>query len=465
MSWDAEGILAGQGPGGVLLLRVGDDSAAVEQVVEVDDGEIATSPQMLPGGDALLFTLAKRAPVATEQWDAAEIVVQSLRTGERRTLVRGASDARYLPSGHLVYAIAGTVWARSFDVRTYVVGEPVAVIPGVRRSAETGAAQFATSASGTLLYVPGTTGWTTGEAQTFVVTNAAGATEALRLPAGAYDHPRVSGNRLAFEQDARDIWVYDFEGSAAPRRLTLEGRNRFPVWSPNGMRIAFQSDRRGDLGIWAQEAGGQTPAEPLTTAEEGEAHIPESWSPDGTTLLYSRQRGSRFALWSLNLEDRTTAPFGEAVSFAGSTGAVFSPDGRWVAYAIQAVAIAENLADRGVFVQPFPRGAPQQVPRSQLDYHPAWAPDGNVLTLFYSPSALRPIAAVTMRTDSGISFEGPASTAARSHKLYTQSRGYDLLPDGRFLTMEPAAVGGATGPELHVVLNWFEELKQVVPAR
>jgi hypothetical protein len=267
MSWGAEGILVGQGPGGVLLLRGGDGSAPAERLVEVDEGEIAASPQMLPGGDALLFTLARRASDATEQWDAAEVVVHSLRTGERRTLVQGASDARYLPSGHLVYAVAGTVWARSFDIRTHAIGEPVAVVAGVRRSAETGAAQFATSASGTLLYAPGTTGWMTGEAQTFVVTNAAGATEALGLPAGVYGHPRVSGNRLAFEQDDRDLWVYGLEGSAAARRLTLEGRNRFPVWSPGGARIAFQSDRGGDLGIWAQDADGRMPAEPLTTAE------------------------------------------------------------------------------------------------------------------------------------------------------------------------------------------------------
>jgi hypothetical protein len=170
-------------------------------------------------------------------------------------------------------------------------------------------------------------------------------------------------------------------------------------------------------------------------------------------------------LWSLNL-GVATAPFGDVVSFSGPTGAVFSPDGQWVAYSIQAVGLAENRADRGVFVQPFPAGVRQQVPRSGLDFHPAWAPGSEVLTLFYAPSALVPIAAVTMRTESGISFEGPTSTAARSRMLYVRSRGYDLLPDGRFLTMEPATpVGGATTQELRVVLNWFEELKQLVPAQ
>jgi eukaryotic-like serine/threonine-protein kinase len=465
MSWDADSILVAQGPGGILRFRVGDAAGVPEQLVLVEEHEIAAAPQMLPGGDAVLFTLARAASEPTGQWDRARIVVQSLRTGERETVVEGASDARYLPTGHLIYAVAGIVFARPFDPRTRGLGDPVPVVEGVRRAAETGIAHLTVSASGTLLYVPGPTTWIQ-DLQTLAITDATGGTTPLPLPDRAYDHPRVAGSRVAWGQDDRDIWVYDLAATAAPRRLTLEGRNRFPVWSPDGARIAFQSNREGDLGIWMQDADGRQPATPLTRAEAGDGHIPESWSPDGQTLLFSVQRGARFSLWTLNLADMRSAPFVDVVSSGGPPGAVFSPDGHWIAYSVQAVALTADSANRGIFVRPFPAtDVRHQVTRSGLDFHPAWAPDGD--TLYYLASVLQPIVAVGVRRESGNFSGSPVSTAAWSRRVYTQTRGYDILPDGRFLTMVPASsnLGSATTPEARVVLNWLEELKEHVPAR
>lgn len=447
-----------------LRLRTGDVRAAPEQIVTVGDNEIAAFPQMLPGGDAVLFTLAAMGPDTAPQWDRARIVVSSLATGDQEIVVEGGADARYLPTGHLVYAVAGTLFARPFDVRTRRAGDPVPVVQGIRRSAETGVAHFAISASGTLLYVPGATTWTE-DLQTFVVIDAAGAATPLPVRAGVYDHPRVSGSRVVYQQDDRDIWVYDLAGTAEPRRLTLEGRNRYPIWA-DGVRVAFQSDRGGDRGIWVQRADGLTPATRVTTAEEGEAHIPESWSPDGGTLLYAVQRGSRFTLWNLSLTDGTNEPFGNVVSFGGPPGAVFSPDGQWVAYGVQAVALTADWSNRGIFVQPFPAtGLRHPVTRSGLDFHPAWAPDGD--RLFYLASVLQPIVAIPVRRDTGDFSGRPVSTAVRSRQVYTLMRGYDILPDGSFLTMvgDPSNFGTATTPGLSWALNWFEELKEMVPPR
>jgi hypothetical protein len=113
-------------------------------------GESAHGPQMLPGGDAVLFTLA-----TGEAWDDARIVVQSLASGRRKVLFEGGRDARYVFTGHLVYAREGTLLARPFDAaKLEVTGGPVSLVEGVAVSPSIAAAQFNISTDGSLLYVP-----------------------------------------------------------------------------------------------------------------------------------------------------------------------------------------------------------------------------------------------------------------------------------------------------------------------
>src|SRR4029453_12880470 len=124
-----------------------------ERLVTGQNDETISGPQILPGGQSVLFTVgSRRIP------DQAKIVVQSLKTGERKTLVDGASDAHYLPSGHLIYAVSGTVWAVPFDLGQQTAsGKGAPVIQGVRRNTygASGVTQLAVSETGTLLYIPG----------------------------------------------------------------------------------------------------------------------------------------------------------------------------------------------------------------------------------------------------------------------------------------------------------------------
>ena len=262
-------------------------------VASVNTGELAHGPQLLPGGQMLLFTLAAGANDVQRfnRWDKARIVAETLQSHERTTVIDGGSNARYLPTGHLVYTLGGVVFALRFDVKRMMpIGSPVPVVEGVRRSL-TGGAQFGISDTGSLAYLSGPVS-TTGGQLSIGLFDRTGGSELLNVQPGAYQFPRMSpdGKRIAVGSDdgkEAHIWIYELSGTSSMRRVTFEGQghNRFPVWSADSQRVAFQSDREGDLGIFWQRADGAGTAERLTKADEGASHIPESWAPDGERLL------------------------------------------------------------------------------------------------------------------------------------------------------------------------------------
>jgi Tol biopolymer transport system component len=262
--------------------------------------------------------------------------------------------------------------------------------------------------------------------------------------------------------------MYDLSEQTEIRRLTFGGNNRFPVWSGDGRRVTFQSGRDGDRAIFWQSADGASGAERLTKPAQGEEHIPESWSRDGKRLLFSVFKDAKFSLWVWTLDGRSSAPFGNVLSNA-PLSATFSPDGRWIAYAATEAAGGIISPNRGVFVQPFPAtGEQHQAPKRAIDFHPLWAPDGK--SIFYVPSAARSTVAVPITTHPAVAFGTPVelSRAPKPLLLAPDVRGYDVLPDGRFIGVVPvSADGSASAPftEFRVVLNWFEELNRLAPTK
>jgi Tol biopolymer transport system component len=471
LSWGNDGIVFGESSG---IFRVSPNGGMREQLVSVGAGDQVWGPQVLPGGKDVLFTLT--GATGTDRGNQGRIVVQSSGSHELKTVIEAGSDARYLPTGHLVYAVSGSLFAVGFDPMTHTVrGEPVPILVGVRRATRAeaiGAAQFSVSRTGSLVYVPGPANAATN-LRTLVLSDRNGVSEPLKITGENYAHPRVArdGSRLAVGIDdgqAADVWVYDLAGTSAIRRLTQGGRNRYPVWSGDGQRLAFQSDRQGDLGIFWQRADGGGTAERLTTPPLGVAHVPESWSPDGKYLLFTERKGAAsYVLFTLSVHDKRIVPFGNVQS-ARPTGAAFSPDGRWVTYAAgQGGGILS--ADRGIFIQPFPaNGTSYPLPKTLIDYHPVWSADGS--ELFYVSASNRPFVRVSVRTQPGVSFGPPVELSQAVPKpglLAGDVRGYDIRPDGRFLTLSPVvdrdAAGAALKPEIRVMLNWFDELKRLVP--
>jgi Tol biopolymer transport system component len=460
MSWDDSGIVFGQANQGIL--RVSPNGGVPEVIAAVGNDEVASNPQVLPGGKAVLFSVKKN----TDSWDMGQVVVQPLPTGVRKTLIDGGADGRYVSTGHLVYALSGVLFAVPFDLRGLAVtGGPAPVVNGVRRAGlnegATGTTQFSYSTTGSMAYLPGPATANVGAVRLAVFDNR-NTVRVLDAPPAHYQSPRVSPDGTSVAVDTDDgneaiVWVYDLSGTSAIRRLTFGGKNRAPVWSPDGQWVAYQSDREGDLAIYRQRADGSGTPERLTKPGAGEAQLPDSWSPDGAHLLFSVKKEQQFTLWVLSVTDRQVTRFSDLPSEV-QFDATFSPDGRWVAYASRA--LADPLT---VYLQAFPP-SPTKYLVPQEGGHPIWLGSGQLL-LNEGPDTSSLIA---VRTDPQVSF-GPPMNLAKGSRLESNPtfsrRRADAMPDGEHVLGLTTDIDSGSTSAIVVTLNWFTELKQRVPTR
>jgi eukaryotic-like serine/threonine-protein kinase len=470
VSWDAGGILF-EADGSIM--RVSPDGGKPETLIARRTSDRLRSPQMLPDGQTVLFTLvdatANTRNISSTEYPA-RIVAQSVTAGEPQMLIENGMEGRYLTTGHLAYVSGGVLFVVPFDVRQLkVTGGPVPLVQGIR--SEGGTAYYVVSASGSLAYVPGTEMGTAGE-QHLGLIDRNGKIELLKLAPATFLYPRFSpdGGRVAVEIDSgneANIWIYDLSGTTALRRLTFGGRNRVPTWSADGQRIAFQSDREGGLAIFAQRADGVGAAERLTAPDKETTHVPASWSANGD-LLFTATKGPDATLWTYSTRDRKSQPFGSVRSSRQPANATFSADGSWVAYQ------SNETGTPAVYVQPFPAtgsrfqasvNAPQDDP-----HHPLWSRDGTELFYVAGPNRLV-VTSVTNR--SGLMFTNPVLIQTGTWKNTfggpTTIRNYDVSPDSkRFIGVIASGLsqsGTPRAPQIQIVLNWIQELQQRVPGR
>jgi len=463
VSWENDNtILIGEGPEGIW--RVPDTGGMPEVIVKVASGEAAHGPHLLPGGEWVLFTLL---PKNTRSWDEAQIVAQSLRTGDRRVLVRGGHDGRYVGTGHLVYALNRNLLAVPFDADDLVVtGDATTVLDGVADADEntTGASHFDVTSEGGLVYVPRLT---PRMAHALVWVDREGREEAIKTPVREYIYPRISpdGTRVAVAIDVRnqenDVWIWDLARETLTRLTFDPGFDEPPAWTPDSRRIAFASDRDGG-GLFWQAADGTGPVERLT---QGRNFFPTAFSPDALKLVFSSSSSSQVSSDIVTLtpgsRDRPSplihTPFREL-------NAEISPDGRWIAYQSDESGHAE------IYVRPFPNidGGRWQVSTDGGE-RPLWARNGR--ELFYVTA----VGLMTVPIETTTAFSNGKARKLLDDRyryffgdVFFQGRTYDISPDGkRFLVIKQAAESGteddSSNLRLVVVLNWTEELKQLAP--
>jgi len=444
-SWDPHGtiILGGVGSG---LRQVPDAGGALLPLTQLKSGDSNNRwPEVLPGGKAVLFVAGSNA--------FSMVSVQSIKSGERRDLVQGATFPRYSPSGHLIYARGGTLMAAPFDLkRLEITGAAIPVLDNVLESV-TQAAQYSLSNTGILVYV---SGGVLGAQRSLVWVDRNGAEQPLAAPANTYESPRLSpdGQRIAVANEGQ-IWLYDLSRETLTR-FTFEGNiNSRPVWTPDGKRIAFYSNKEGALNIFWQLADGSGGLERLTTSEY--TSVPGSWSPDGQTLAFhdaNAKTGND--IWMLRLSDRKAQPYLRTPFNEGNPR--FSPDGLWIAY------VSDESGRTEVYVQPYPGpGGKWQVSKDG-GTEPVWNRNGR--ELFYRSGNKMMAVEITTQPNFALGnprmlFEGPYALSA------VPVSNYDVSPDGkRFLMLKPAdeGQGQAASTQINVVLNWSEELKRRVPA-
>jgi serine/threonine-protein kinase len=224
-------------------------------------------PEMLPDGKGVIFT-AWNGTV-----ERSRIVALSFASGQVSEIVRGGSQPQLSPSGHLVYAVGGTLNAVRFNTaRLAAMGDPAPLLEGVS-FAPTGATQYALAGDGSLIYVKGGSYANNVPRRTLVWVDRQGREEAIKdVPPRAYAYARLSPDGTRVALDARDqqndIWIWDLARGGLQRLTTDPGMNRSPVWTPDGMRVAFTAEREGVVeSIYWQKADASGVPERLSIAQ------------------------------------------------------------------------------------------------------------------------------------------------------------------------------------------------------
>jgi serine/threonine-protein kinase len=418
-------------------------------------------PALLPGGQVLMYTVRRR----NWTWGDEEIVVQDMATGARTVLLKDGTDARYVPTGHLVFMRRGQLFAVPFDPkRLKLGGAPVAVVDMVAQaltaglsSDATGAGQFAVSSRGALAWLPGpVVSYREGK---LVSIDRRGKVSTLAAPARSYLAPRLSPDGSSMAVTIRShtelgLWIVDRDrGALFP--VLRDGEADFPRWSPDGRRVLFRwiKDGRPALAVQVLDDGGTTVPRIVAAGD----FRPSSTTPDGRDVAVAS--GGDIAIVRLDDEPASVRWLTRTSQTEGWP--VFSPDGRWLAY-------GSNASGRNdVYVQPYPGpGAP--VPVSlEGGSNPAWNPNGLELFFLSNPDADTNMRMLAVDFTAGspprigrprVLFENRAGDPALSCRPVTC---YGVAPDGEgfYAVQFPPPLPLSVVTHISLNPNFLEELK------
>ena len=451
--------------GGLSIVSADKERKRLEWVVPNNaKGEFSYRwPDVLPGGEGVLFTLD-----TGEGFDNARVSVIDLETKVIQTVVDGGTHARYVRSGHVVFAREGSLWAVPFDEgRFEALGEAVKVVDGVATEPE-GAAHFSVSNNGTLAFVSGGV-WEVNRRLVWVDRN--GAINPLPAPGRAYLQPMLSPDDrwvVVAVQDGSntDIWLSEVARGNLTRMTFDSGEDFNPVWSPDGTRIVFSSEissrqpRTRGPSLHAIAADGSGAPELLIDTERGGVEFAGSFHPAENLLGFSfwdmtvslqEYRGLEIRL--AYLDEREERPLLETTFNEHSP--MFSADGRWFAY------VSDETGREEIYLRPYPGDGGKRSVSPDGGNEPLWSSSGR--ELFYRNGDKMMVVRVETEPELRVGtpevlFEG---RFAITHRPDTP-RNYDVSRDGqRFLMVQ--TVDDPAPAQINMVLNWFDELERLVP--
>jgi Tol biopolymer transport system component len=453
-------------PNARTLFRVSANGGTPEILLAADDAKGYGTPEVLPGGEAVLLA-TRLGTGGAGRADQGRIDVLSLATGDLRTLIEGGFAPKYAASGHIVFYRSNGLWAVPFDAaRLQTTGREMPVVDGVQADNLRGFVPYSISDDGLLIYVSGSVADPNvdndiGVQRTLLWVDRDGREELVPAPPRWQMVPSLSpdGQRVALMVNSGgngyDIWITDLRRGTSSRLTFDSGSEGYPFWTPDGQHIVFAATDPAGPGLRRIVANGAGRVEPLPISAENftSQPLPMASLPNGNFLAVS---STRLVSVALDGETASATPVLEATppQFLSAP----SPDGRWIAYESNETGRLE------IYVRPFPNvdGGKWQVSADGGEM-PRWARDGS--EIFYrSGAAMMSVPVAT----------APAFSAGAPVRLFEGNYGngarpdYDVAPDGRFL-MLPYTVSRLGRVEneqdvtLSVVYNWFEELERLAP--
>ncbi len=435
------------------LFEVKSSGGEVARLTTVDPGHQELShrhPWALPGGQAVLFTIAT---LDLETWDRARVDAVELSTGERRSVLPTGTSPQFASSGHLLFQQTESLMAVPLDLESLTaVGEPARVVPDIAEWR--GKASYAVSATGTLVYVagaapppPAALHWVDAE----------GNKQPFAFEPWWIESLRISRDRrlvLSRLDPTPDIWLHDTVRKTTPV-LTRRGHNRTPIWTPGGDILLYSSSTGGAAQITRRPADMSRNPEILT---EGEWDSwPGSASADGRTLAFVRLHPETgYDIWFLELAGSSgdrPAPRPFLTNPGLDAQPEFSPDGRYLAYTSAVSGRSE------VYVAAAAGREPGVKVSNGGGSAPAWHGDA-----LYFRRGQRMMMTLPTGDDSG-RFDRPSELFEEAlwESDPPATRTWDIAPDGRFLLPLVNRKEAAPSPPIRLVLDWWSELEEAVP--
>jgi len=445
--WTPSGIVFTDNLSGPLK-RVSVEGGEPVAVTSLASGETSHRwPDVLPDG-SIVF-----AANVGSSWDDARIVVQPADGQPRREIAPAGTAPKYVRSGHIAFARSGVLYAVPFDVKSLEVTGPAREVQDpVSSFGSDGRAYYAVTATGSLIYLEAKP---ESSARALVWVDRNGKVEPTGIEGRAFEHPRISpdGTRIALTiRDANsDIWTIDIARRALTRVTFEAGEDESPVWTPDGRYVTYAATRSAQPRATYRKPADNSGAEERLFVTKTHQHL-SGWTPDGKILI-SEEADPTFGLYVGTLGDKIVKSYLQT-QFAEAAAQV-SPDGTWILY-------SSNESGRTeVYAQAFPGPGGRVSVSVDGGGEPRWAPNGREIFYRQGDRMMAVPVEYTPALKAGqpkVLFEG------RFTRIGWATANYDLSPDGkRFLMIK----GEDTAPptQIHLVVNWADELRRLVPGR